>query len=159
MIIYLKTLALTEKHKTIKYKAKVYVDGDIHTNTVENRFLAPQARHHRNMASHLGKASRGLSGRHDFPIQPSEECEFAPEHLASYDHCARFDLREINRMIFTGVNCKSPNCGETIALQQVSYSPQAGRWINQNVKDFPISCDHCHETRTYSADDIYLFES
>ena len=34
----LKTLALAEKHKTIKHKAKVYVDGDIHTNTVENAF-------------------------------------------------------------------------------------------------------------------------
>jgi transposase-like protein len=34
----MKTLALTEKHKTIKHKAKVYVDGDIHTNTVENAF-------------------------------------------------------------------------------------------------------------------------
>ena len=34
----MKALALTEKHKTIKHKAKVYVDGDIHTNTVENAF-------------------------------------------------------------------------------------------------------------------------
>jgi transposase-like protein len=28
----------TAKHKTIKHKAKVYVDGDIHTNTVESAF-------------------------------------------------------------------------------------------------------------------------
>ena len=34
----MKALALTDKHKTIKHKAKVYVDGDIHTNTVENAF-------------------------------------------------------------------------------------------------------------------------
>jgi transposase-like protein len=27
-----------DRHKTIKHKAKVYVDGDIHTNTVENAF-------------------------------------------------------------------------------------------------------------------------
>jgi transposase-like protein len=27
-----------EKHKTIKHKAKIYVDGDIHTNTVESAF-------------------------------------------------------------------------------------------------------------------------
>jgi len=26
------------RHKTIKHKAKIYVDGDIHTNTVENAF-------------------------------------------------------------------------------------------------------------------------
>ena len=34
----MKALAMTDKHKTIKHKAKVYVDGDIHTNTVENAF-------------------------------------------------------------------------------------------------------------------------
>jgi hypothetical protein len=34
----MRTLPLTEKHKTIKHKARVYVDGDIHTNTVENAF-------------------------------------------------------------------------------------------------------------------------
>ncbi len=34
----MKALALTDKHKTIKHKAKVYVDGEIHTNTVENAF-------------------------------------------------------------------------------------------------------------------------
>ena len=34
----MKALALTDKHKTIKHKSKVYVDGDIHTNTVENPF-------------------------------------------------------------------------------------------------------------------------
>jgi transposase-like protein len=34
----MKSLALTERHKTIKHKAKVYVDGDIHTNTVESAF-------------------------------------------------------------------------------------------------------------------------
>jgi transposase-like protein len=27
-----------DRHKTIKHKSKVYVDGDIHTNTVENAF-------------------------------------------------------------------------------------------------------------------------
>jgi transposase-like protein len=34
----MKELGLTKKHKTIKHKAKVYVDGDIHTNTVESAF-------------------------------------------------------------------------------------------------------------------------
>jgi transposase-like protein len=34
----MKSLGLTERHKTIKHKAKIYVDGDIHTNTVENSF-------------------------------------------------------------------------------------------------------------------------
>lgn len=34
----MKSLGLTERHKTIKHKSKVYVDGDIHTNTVENSF-------------------------------------------------------------------------------------------------------------------------
>lgn len=34
----MKTAGHTEKHKTIKHKAKVYVDGDIHTNTVESAF-------------------------------------------------------------------------------------------------------------------------
>ena len=34
----MKELALTDRHKTIKHKSKVYVDGDIHTNTVENAF-------------------------------------------------------------------------------------------------------------------------
>ena len=29
---------LKTKHKTIKHKAGIYVDGDIHTNTVENAF-------------------------------------------------------------------------------------------------------------------------
>jgi transposase-like protein len=27
-----------EKHKTIKHKDRVYVDGDIHTNTIESAF-------------------------------------------------------------------------------------------------------------------------
>ncbi|HET9743552.1 MAG TPA: IS1595 family transposase [Terriglobales bacterium] len=30
--------ALKPKHKTIKHKAGIYVDGDIHTNTIENAF-------------------------------------------------------------------------------------------------------------------------
>jgi transposase-like protein len=34
----MKTTGHAEKHKTIKHKAKVYVDGDIHTNTVESAF-------------------------------------------------------------------------------------------------------------------------
>jgi len=34
----MKEVALTDRHKTIKHKSKVYVDGDIHTNTVENAF-------------------------------------------------------------------------------------------------------------------------
>jgi transposase-like protein len=34
----MKELAMTDRHKTIKHKSKVYVDGDIHTNTVENAF-------------------------------------------------------------------------------------------------------------------------
>ncbi|MCI0349991.1 MAG: IS1595 family transposase, partial [Acidobacteriales bacterium] len=34
----LKKLGMTKKHKTIKHKARLYVDGDIHTNTVENAF-------------------------------------------------------------------------------------------------------------------------
>ena len=34
----MKATGHTAKHKTIKHKAKVYVDGDIHTNTVESAF-------------------------------------------------------------------------------------------------------------------------
>jgi transposase-like protein len=34
----MKATGHTERHKTIKHKAKVYVDGDIHTNTVESAF-------------------------------------------------------------------------------------------------------------------------
>ncbi len=34
----MKATGLTAKHKTIKHKAKVYVDGEIHTNTVESAF-------------------------------------------------------------------------------------------------------------------------
>jgi transposase-like protein len=34
----LRTAEITAPHKTIKHKSKVYVDGDIHTNTVENAF-------------------------------------------------------------------------------------------------------------------------
>jgi transposase-like protein len=34
----MKNIDMTEKHKTIKHKAKIYVDGDIHTNTVESAF-------------------------------------------------------------------------------------------------------------------------
>jgi transposase-like protein len=34
----MKELSLTDRHKTIKHKAKIYVDGDIHTNTIENAF-------------------------------------------------------------------------------------------------------------------------
>jgi transposase-like protein len=34
----MKQTGLTERHKTIKHKTKVYVDGDVHTNTVESAF-------------------------------------------------------------------------------------------------------------------------
>lgn len=34
----MKQTGMAKRHKTIKHKAKVYVDGDIHTNTVENAF-------------------------------------------------------------------------------------------------------------------------
>lgn len=34
----MKSIDMTSKHKTIKHKAKIYVDGDIHTNTVESAF-------------------------------------------------------------------------------------------------------------------------
>lgn len=34
----MKQTGLTEKHKTIKHKNRIYVDGDIHTNTVESAF-------------------------------------------------------------------------------------------------------------------------
>jgi len=34
----MKSVAMTDRHKTIKHKARVYVDGDVHTNTVENAF-------------------------------------------------------------------------------------------------------------------------
>lgn len=34
----MKETGFTDRHKTIKHKARVYVDGDIHTNTVENAF-------------------------------------------------------------------------------------------------------------------------
>ena len=34
----MKALKMTERHKTIKHKAKVYFDGDIHTNTIESAF-------------------------------------------------------------------------------------------------------------------------
>jgi transposase-like protein len=34
----MKQTGMADRHKTIKHKARVYVDGDIHTNTVENAF-------------------------------------------------------------------------------------------------------------------------
>jgi transposase-like protein len=34
----MKATGLTTRHKAIKHKAKVYVDGEIHTNTVESAF-------------------------------------------------------------------------------------------------------------------------
>jgi transposase-like protein len=34
----MKATGLKDRHKTIKHKSGVYVDGDIHTNTVENAF-------------------------------------------------------------------------------------------------------------------------
>jgi transposase-like protein len=34
----MKATGLTTRHKTIKHKAKIYVDGEIHTNTVESAF-------------------------------------------------------------------------------------------------------------------------
>jgi transposase-like protein len=34
----MRELELSDPHKTIKHKSKVYVDGEIHTNTVENAF-------------------------------------------------------------------------------------------------------------------------
>ena len=62
-------------------------------------------------------------------------------------------------MIFTGVNCKTPNCDNTIALQEVSYAPSKAVWTNPNVKEFSVRCDHCHDVHTYCSDDIKLFES
>jgi transposase-like protein len=53
----MKATGHTEKHRTIKHKAKVYVDGDIHTNTVESAFSLLKrgviATWHRISAKHL----------------------------------------------------------------------------------------------------------
>jgi hypothetical protein len=61
-------------------------------------------------------------------------------------------------MTFTGVNCKTPNCDTTIALQEVSYGPRTAVWTNPNVKEIQVRCDHCHQIHTYTQDDIRLFE-
>jgi transposase-like protein len=34
----MKSVGLTGRHKTIEHRAKVYVDGEIHTNTAESAF-------------------------------------------------------------------------------------------------------------------------
>lgn len=34
----MKAAKMTDKHKTIKHKARIYVDGEVHTNTVESAF-------------------------------------------------------------------------------------------------------------------------
>ncbi len=54
----MKSLGIAQKHKTIKHKAKVYVDGEIHTNTVESAFSLLKrgviGTWHRISAKHLG---------------------------------------------------------------------------------------------------------
>lgn len=54
----MKSVAMTDRHKTIKHKARVYVEGDIHTNTVENAFSLLKrgiiGTWHRISAKHLG---------------------------------------------------------------------------------------------------------
>ena len=40
------------KHKTINHSSGVYVDGDVHTNTVESAFFALKAWNHGNVAPH-----------------------------------------------------------------------------------------------------------
>jgi len=53
----MRTLELSDRHKTIKHKSKVYVDGDIHTNTVESAFSLLKrgviGTWHRRSAKHL----------------------------------------------------------------------------------------------------------
>jgi transposase-like protein len=57
------------KHKTIKHKAKVYVDGDIHTNTVESAFSLLKrgviGTWHRISAKHLAAYLEEMTFRFD----------------------------------------------------------------------------------------------
>ena len=62
-------------------------------------------------------------------------------------------------MIFTGVLCKTTNCGNTIALQQVWYAPNEAVWVNPNITSFTILCSHCHEYHEYTKDDVALFRT
>lgn len=62
-------------------------------------------------------------------------------------------------MIFTGVRCKTSECDNTIALQQVSYAPQIAIWTNPQMQKFSVRCDICHEVHEYDPDDVALFES
>ena len=91
------------KHKTINHSSKVYVMGDIHTNTVEIRLLASQARHYGNVASSQRKASRGLSRRNELPVQSPEKLRFVLGYPASYGYGCNFDFQKIDRLNASGV--------------------------------------------------------
>ena len=75
------------KHKTIRHRDKVYVVGDVHTNTVENAFSLLKrgimGTWHKISAKHLAV----LPGRNDVPIQPPQESRFIPRYAAPHGYC------------------------------------------------------------------------
>ena len=81
----MKSIGMTSKHKTIKHKAKVYVDGDIHTNTVESAFSLLKrgiiGTWHR-----ICKASGSLPRRNELPLQSSKECQSVFGHTSPHDY-------------------------------------------------------------------------
>jgi transposase-like protein len=74
------------QHETIRHRDRVYVRGDIHTNTVESAFSLLK-RHHGKLAQDQRKASPRVLGRDDFPVQPSEVSSSVLGYSASYGYC------------------------------------------------------------------------
>ncbi len=88
-----------KKHKTIKHKAKVYVDGDIHTNTVESAFSLLKrgimGSWHKISAKHLPAYLDEMT----FPLQSPEERQSVLGYFAPYGYGQSTDFRETDCLI------------------------------------------------------------
>ena len=85
----MKQTGLTAKHKTIKHKAGIYVNGDIHTNTVESAFSLLKrgimGTWHKISAKHLPAYLDEMT----FRFNRRKVSDIVLGYLASYDYRAR----------------------------------------------------------------------
>jgi len=85
------------RHGTIKHKSKIYVQGDVHTNTVEPAFSLFKRGIIGSLSSALVKASASLLGRIRVQIQQSESSGLVWDDRAEIGIGRKFALCKTDR--------------------------------------------------------------
>jgi hypothetical protein len=76
-------------------------------------------------ASHLGKASCGLSGRNDFSLQSPKKSQSVLGYAASYGHCTGTYVRKTDGITFS-LWYKSPSPRTEVILSEKLKTAQMG---------------------------------